>query len=23
MTALDAVGPYEILARLPDAQVKF
>jgi putative intracellular protease/amidase len=23
MTALDAVGPYEVLARLPDAQVKF
>src|SRR4029453_14640296 len=23
MTALDAVGPYEGLARLPDAQVKF
>jgi putative intracellular protease/amidase len=23
MTALDAVGPYEVLARLPDAEVKF
>jgi DJ-1/PfpI family len=23
MTALDAVGPYEVLARLPDAQVTF
>jgi putative intracellular protease/amidase len=23
MTALDAVGPDEVLARLPDAQVKF
>jgi putative intracellular protease/amidase len=23
MTALDAVGPYEVLARLPDAQIKF
>ena len=23
MTALDAVGPYEVLARLPDADVKF
>jgi putative intracellular protease/amidase len=23
MAALDAVGPYEILARLPDADVKF
>jgi putative intracellular protease/amidase len=23
MTALDAVGPYEILARLPGADVKF
>jgi putative intracellular protease/amidase len=22
MTALDAVGPYEVLARLPDAEVK-
>src|SRR4029450_4131975 len=23
MAATDAVGPYEVLARLPDAQVKF
>jgi putative intracellular protease/amidase len=23
LTALDAVGPYEVLARLPDAEVKF
>jgi putative intracellular protease/amidase len=23
MTALDAVGPYEVLARLPDAEVRF
>ena len=23
MTALDAVGPYEVLARLPGAKVKF
>ena len=23
MTALDAVGPYEVLARLPEAEVKF
>jgi putative intracellular protease/amidase len=23
MTALDAVGPYEVLARLPGAEVKF
>jgi len=23
MTALDAVGPYEVLARLPDTEVKF
>ena len=23
MTALDAIGPYEVLARLPDAEVKF
>jgi putative intracellular protease/amidase len=23
LTALDAVGPYEVLSRLPDAQVKF
>ena len=22
-TALDAVGPYEVLARLPDTEVKF
>ena len=23
MTALDAVGPYEVLARLPDPEVRF
>jgi hypothetical protein len=23
MTALDAIGPYEVLARLPDAEVRF
>jgi putative intracellular protease/amidase len=23
MTALDAVGPYEVLARLPESEVKF
>jgi putative intracellular protease/amidase len=23
MTALNAVGPYDVLARLPDAEVKF
>ena len=23
MTALDAIGPYEVLARIPDAEVKF
>jgi putative intracellular protease/amidase len=23
MTALDAVGPYEVLARLPGAEIKF